>query len=99
MQTTDMVVNIEKTLEETTVMCRRNFRTDTSVIINLDVAFSEQVLPCPCTLNQARNDPRFKMDAEFRAGSICYIQCFAASGHSEFSEIKYGQHCCYDNNG
>ena len=98
-QTNGPNVEVEKRLEDKTALCRRNVRNDMNIITNLDVTFADQVLPCPCTLNQARNDPRFNDNTQFRAESICYIQSFAASGFSEFFPIKYGQHCCYDSNG
>ena len=98
-QTKDWDINVVETLKERTESCWRNFTQDRNLITKLDVTFAEQVLPCPCTHNQAKNDPRFKIDTPIREGTKCFIQHFAASGYTAFFEIKYGRQCCYDNNG
>ena len=98
MQTTEGVENgVDQNLMEEIGVCKT--LADLDVQCNDSNTFSDPVEPCPCTLNQARNDQRFTIDTLFRPNSICYNQTFAVSGTSALGPISYGQQCCYDNSG
>ena len=93
-----MEIDVDALLMQTTAACRNYYRSDTQSIT--DSSFSNPVQPCPCNLNQARNDPQFMNDIMFRPDSTCYIQRSEVSGFSAIVAISYGQQCCYDiNNG
>ena len=100
MPTTDsMDIDIDAILMQKAVRCRKHHRLDTQVIpMN---AFSNRVLPCPSFVSQARNDPRFIRDEQFRDMAMCYLQRYPVSGDTMFEsiEIIYGQQCCYDDTG
>ena len=94
-----MEIGVDTVLMQSTRACREYYTRDIQLIPTN--AFSNSVLPCPCTLNQATNDERFKIDSKFRitTRNSCYLQRFAVSGTSIFSKIMYGQQCCCDSNG
>ena len=79
--------------------CRHSNAFDETLIHSLNNTFRDPVLPCPCTLSQARNDPRFMMDAVFRPDSTCYLQRSVVNGTDVLWPISYTQQCCYANNG
>ena len=100
MQTTgNMEIDAEGTLRQMIAACEGRYRSDKRLIPNLDDTFHDAVEHCPCTLNQARNDPLFMMDTMFRPSSNCYIQILKVSGVSAGGPISYGQQCCYHMNG
>ena len=82
--------------------CRQSYAFDEMLIRSLNNTFRDPVLPCPCTLSQARNDPRFMMDAMFRPNrpdrpnSACYIQRSEVNGTNG---IRYTQQCCFAGDG
>ena len=93
-----MEIGTDEMIMQRTAPCRKHYKNDKKVI--LDDSFSNPVQQCPCTLRQARNDPRFMIDTMFRPDSTCYIQRSKVSGFSPGGPISYGQQCCYDiNNG
>ncbi len=98
--TVDMEFDIDAALVEGTRRCRTHYTVDTQRIIDR-FTFEDPVLPCPCSLNQARNDPRFREDTQFgnAAGSSCYTQREPIVGQTQIADITYGQQCCYDNQG
>ena len=97
--TDSMEIDIDEILMETTAACRRHYTLDTQVIPTN--GFPNRVLPCPSNLNQARNDPRFIRDEQFRATAICYLQRYPVSGNTILENLNtmYGQQCCYDRTG
>ena len=100
MQTTDtMDIDIDEILMQSTAACREQFNNDRLLIPNPDDTFRNPVMPCPCTLNQARNDPWFVIDTMFRPGRNCYIQRSEVSGNNVRQQISYRQQCCYDDIG
>ena len=97
MQTTGGIeIAIGEILRETIPICRMSYAVDEMFIPSLNNTFRDPVLPCPCTLSQARNDPRFMMDAMFRPNRPCYIQRSVVNGTNG---IKYTQQCCYAGDG
>ena len=97
--TVSMDIDINEILMQSTADCRRQYGLDTTFIPNPDNTFLDPVLACPCTLSQARNDPRFMMDAMFRPNSACYIQNTEVPGNNAVGPISYRQQCCYADNG
>ena len=100
MPTTDsMEIDIDEILRRTTEDCRERYNNDRLLIPNPDETFRNPVMPCPCTLRQARRDQRFMMDTMFRPDSTCYLQRSVVNGSDVLGPISYTQQCCYANNG
>ena len=98
-QTNDsMEIDIDETLRETTVACRLRYNFDRALIPNPSDTFRNPVMPCPCTLRQARRDERFIMDTMFRPDSTCYLQRSLVSEYNTVGPISYRQQCCYADN-
>ena len=97
--TDSMEIDIDEILMETTAACRRHYTLDTQVIPTN--GFPNRVLPCPFALDQAKNDPRFIRDEQFRATAVCYLQRYPVSGNTILENLNtmYGQQCCYDRTG
>ena len=94
-------IDVDALLMQRTAACRDRFMADEQFIPNPNNTFAAPVQPCPCTFNQATNDPRFMIDTMFRPHAKCYIQRSnsAVSGSSAIGRISYGQQCCYNNSG
>ena len=98
-QTNDsMDIDIDEILREITVACRLRYNIDRVLIPNLTDTFRNPVMPCPCTLRQARRDQRFMVDTMFRPNSTCYLQRSEVSGYDILGPISYRQQCCYADN-
>ena len=94
-------IDTDANVMQTVTECRMRFTADVQFIPNTTSTFAAPVQPCPCTLHQATNDPRFTTDTLFRPDANCYIQDLnsAATGNSAVGPISYGQQCCYNNSG
>ena len=92
-------IDIDEILMQTTGACRTHYTLDTQVIPTN--GFPNRVLPCPSFVSQAKNDPRFIRDEQFRDTAMCYLQRYPVSGNTILENLKtvYGQQCCYDGSG
>ena len=97
--TVGMEFDIDAFIMQRTVTCRERFSVDEQFIPDPNVTFAAPVEPCPCTLRQARKDPRFTTDTMFRPDSTCFNQTSAVSGFTPLMPITYGQQCCYNSSG
>ena len=87
-------------LQQTNEKCRERYRDD---IRGIDLDSLQVLPPCPCTLDEAENDPGFEMDTQFRntENTTCYIQRFPEYEYHDVvhtSQFIYGQQCCYNTN-
>ena len=98
--TDSMEIDIDEILMKTTAACRSRYINDTR---GIDLNSLQVLPPCPCTLDEAENDPGFEMDTQFRntENTTCYIQRFPEHDYHHVvhtSQFIYGQHCCYNTN-
>ena len=90
-------INVNDALRAATQECLDKFRLDGKTNEDLSATFPGPLEPCPRALKQAKNDPRFEINKQFREN--CSIQKVPVSGINFNGRITYGQQCCYDDSG